>query len=37
MTYHYRAAAARTTSVPEREYLMEQVARIDAGDVGRRN
>jgi predicted RNA polymerase sigma factor len=28
---HYRVAAARTTSIPERNYLMTQAARL-AGD-----
>jgi predicted RNA polymerase sigma factor len=27
---HYRVAAARTTSVPERDYLLSQAARLDA-------
>ena len=28
---HYRLAAGRTTSLPERNYLMTQAARLDAG------
>ena len=28
---HYRAAAARTTSIPERRYLTSQAARLSAG------
>jgi len=28
---HYRAAAARTTSVPERNYLATKAARLDSG------
>jgi hypothetical protein len=26
---HYRAAAARTTSIPERNYLLTQAAKLD--------
>ena len=26
---HYRAAAARTTSIPERDYLIDQAARLE--------
>src|SRR5262249_11597939 len=33
---HYRAAAARTTSIPERRYLTAQAARLRAGEPGRR-
>jgi len=28
---HYRAAASRTTSIPERDYLMTQAARLEEG------
>jgi hypothetical protein len=28
---HYRAAAARTTSIPEQQYLTTQAARLRAG------
>jgi hypothetical protein len=28
---HYRAAAARTTSIPEQRYLTTQAARLRAG------
>jgi predicted RNA polymerase sigma factor len=28
---HYRAAAGRTTSIPERNYLIAQAARLAAG------
>ena len=31
---HYRVAAARTTSVPERDYLLSQAARLDATRSG---
>ncbi|HVQ16955.1 MAG TPA: sigma-70 family RNA polymerase sigma factor [Vicinamibacterales bacterium] len=30
---HYRAAAERTTSIPERDYLLTQAARLVAGQV----
>jgi predicted RNA polymerase sigma factor len=33
---HYRAAADRTTSIPERDYLVTQAARLSAGAPGRR-
>jgi RNA polymerase sigma factor (sigma-70 family) len=32
---HYRAAAARTTSLPERDYLLTKAARIDAERGGK--
>jgi hypothetical protein len=28
---HYRAAAAKTASIPERDYLMTKAARLRAG------
>jgi predicted RNA polymerase sigma factor len=31
---HYRVAAARTTSIPERDYLISQAARLDASNQG---
>ena len=31
---HYRAAAGRTTSIPERNYLMRQAARLEEGPRG---
>ncbi len=31
---HYRAAAGRTTSIPERNYLMTQAARLEEGPRG---
>jgi predicted RNA polymerase sigma factor len=31
---HYRAAAGRTTSIPERNYLMAQAARLEEGPRG---
>jgi RNA polymerase sigma factor (sigma-70 family) len=31
---HYRAAADRTTSIPERDYLLTQAARLSAGRSG---
>ena len=31
---HYRAAAGRTTSLPERHYLTSQAARLRAQDAG---
>ena len=33
---HYRAAAARTTSVPERNYLATKAARLAADNTGPR-
>jgi hypothetical protein len=27
--HHYKAAAARTTSIPERSYLIARAARVD--------
>ncbi len=30
---HYRAAAARTTSIPERDYLLAQLARLGDGEA----
>jgi len=32
---HYRAAAGKTTSTPERNYLMTRAARVDASTPGR--
>jgi RNA polymerase sigma factor (sigma-70 family) len=32
---HYRTAAGRTTSIPERNYLMAQAARLEEGPRGR--
>jgi hypothetical protein len=32
---HYRAAAGRTTSIPERNYLTAQAARLEEGSRGR--
>jgi len=31
---HYRVAADRTTSIPERDYLLTQAARLAAGRSG---
>jgi len=31
--HHYRQAANRTTSIPERDYLLTQAARLEAGDA----
>jgi predicted RNA polymerase sigma factor len=31
----YRAAAAKTTSTPEKNYLMTRAARVDASALGR--
>jgi predicted RNA polymerase sigma factor len=31
---HYRTAAGRTTSIPERNYLMAQAARLEEGPRG---
>jgi predicted RNA polymerase sigma factor len=31
---HYRIAASRTTSIPERNYLMTQAARLADGRLG---
>jgi hypothetical protein len=32
---HYRAAAGRTTSIPERNYLTAQAARLEEASQGR--
>jgi predicted RNA polymerase sigma factor len=32
---HYRTAAGRTTSIPERNYLTAQAARLEEGSRGR--